>query len=296
MKTSYCSYSITAALDACKDIMGPYSTISSTQDHIRFMNLKDKILEEMKTSGIAVGSIASFDYELINKWLEERKFSLRMPEFPNDGQHFGTAATLEVILKWLKPCIERQVRIEDGRDFPAFTLDSVKRFKIGNKKVYSLMDTNAFFVYMTECPMEGRSHENELDLLEYGVTLEGPTDGVSLVVPMIDYDQESVLNWMGGLEIMGPTFPRSVVEVAIQQNIFKMDEVGAEVKSASIIGYSGYSGYSDSGIDFIKNPFLLWIYAPNCTIPFFIGHFGYDCWKRPERPSKEKSNEDKSVK
>ena len=279
MKTSYSPYSITAAVDAARNIMGSFHFISSNNNHHRFLYNYDKVMAEVVPSGVSISTIASFDCEVINKWLKERGFTIGI-KFAKDDEHFGTAAALKVVLSWLSARTQQDIRT-NGEEYPGFCMH-VDKFTLGESTVYSFKDANDFNVYISEVPSEKLIAETELDLLDNALSLSGNSRRVELVIPMIDYNQESRFDWLENLHLANKDMTAKI-EVALQQNIFKMDNIGALVKSAAVVGFSGYSGYSSSPKDFITKPFLLWVYAPKCNIPFFIGHFGYEHWKKPVR-------------
>jgi len=62
-----------------------------------------------------------------------------------------------------------------------------------------------------------------------------------------------------------------------------MDEIGADVESAATIGFSGCSGATTYPSMVIDQPFLLWIVRDGMEIPYFVGHFNEEHWKRPDR-------------
>ena len=303
MKTSYSPYSIVKALDACKEIMGKYNLVTSGYQHSRFNCWYNEILKEMNThvypDTIDIDAIASYDYKVINQWLKDKEFNLQVPEFPHNNVFFGTAATLKVLLEWTKRCVERRIETEDKKEYPGFTLENVSKYILGGKSIYYFTDKNFYSVYIAEADKDEMSRVfhpsssaeiDELDLFDSALNIAG-TGGyhkIELVVPMIDYQETSRLDWLEGMHVMGDRvdMPSAKIEIAMQQNIFKMDEIGAEIKSASYIGYSGCSGWSDSGTEYIRKPFLLWVYAPGCNYPLFVGYFDERYWKRPVREIK----------
>lgn len=279
---SFSPHSIAVAIDACKRILGKYHKVSYSDKQGHFLSEFENIVAESENMP-DIEAIASFDYVEINKFLEESGFSIKLPPFPNQD-YFGTASILKVILKWKEKCNTRTVITTKKEEFPGIVLDA-KKYKLGKKDIYSVEDKQGYKVFISP-NFKWLVEYDEINLYDSGLMISGPHEEVNLVCPMIDYNEGGSLEWLNNLTIIPEEEKKSIfryakLETALQQNIFKMDEIGAKVESASVIGFSGYSGLGNRNIEFIRDPFLLWIFAPNCKTSLFVGYFEEKYWKKP---------------
>lgn len=99
-------------------------------------------------------------------------------------------------------------------------------------------------------------------------------------------NQDVDIHWMLGM-IFNPdnnhVTPFEIVQ-AMQQTILKMNEKGAQVKSATAISMVLSAPPGSDLPDYIINkPFLIWITRDSLNKPLFIGYIDRDAWKNPDR-------------
>lgn len=229
-----------------------------------------------------VESIASPEAGIINKFLEERGFSIRLDEL--DDLEIGVASVFKLLLEWTRPGQMCHIR---NRAFPAVRIGESHRFSVSRRTsnpIVSITAKNGDVVHMTAID---RLPEDSMDTLELVEGIERSMkenhDFEGVVFPMIDYDEEIDISWIIGLAAESHEGPW-VINQALQQTRFRMNELGAKVESAVAMGVRYMACAQPKKPDLvIDKPFLLWITRDSLSHPLFIGHFAEDTWKRPKR-------------
>ena len=242
------------------------------------INDVDKLTEdEMK-------SIADIDVRVVNKFLEDNGFVIRLPNPPPDS--INVASVLNILVEWTKIGSVTVVKNDKGT-FPAVKLGNVGLFTCGKNIVTSIETKSGFrvppcCVWMTPLDIlpdgEEAANETLLSLTSMPIdsfkSLMGYT---GIVFPMIDYNNEIDLSWIEGLHIN----PKWFVSAAVQQTKFRMNEKGARANSGA--GMAMTKGAAPRAMPFvIDKPFALWITRRGIRFPLFSGIFLEDTWKKPD--------------
>ena len=90
-------------------------------------------------------------------------------------------------------------------------------------------------------------------------------------------------SWLIGMRTtMGEGHQEAVISQALQQTKFKMNQLGARVKSAVAIGISKTSASIEILEPIIINkPFFLWIERPGLSFPLMYAYIDEANWKNP---------------
>lgn len=229
--------------------------------------------------------IAHKDHTVINKWLRDHGFNIQL-EGPSDDQTFAVASILDVLVKWQKKGLKTTVE-HLGSTYPAVKLKDNQGVVImtgkGSNPIAAIQTQGKDKVFMTivdEEPADAMAIVKLIQSLLDGVRPDSSYD--SVVFPMVDYDQKVDISWLQGLQT-GTSMSDWRITEALQQTIFRMNEVGARSKSAASMMMSKGRCIEPPKETFIINrPFLLWIKRKGISMPLFAGVFGTDCWKEPE--------------
>jgi len=234
-----------------------------------------------------IESIADIDNEKINKWLKERGFQIRLDPFGSGG--FGVASVLDLLGKWAMKGKKWSVKTEDDEYFPG-----VKMTTYGSK-FYRVKD-NPNFIIDIETKDSDHVHLMMVDEVPTGLALLDfvekihkekmtvPFEYDGFVFPKIDLDEETILEWILGLQFDTPNgdIPFYVISQALQQTKLKMNEIGFRVKSAVALGILAGAPLKKKEPYVINKPFLMWITRPGLSKPLFVAYLNKDVWKDPE--------------
>ncbi len=228
----------------------------------------------------------SREAETLNDFLRERGFSIQLDKFtaPDD---FGVVSILELVLDWLTPGWKTSVRSQtDNKDYPAVEMrESISFFTVAgfNDPVAAIQTKTEDVVYLT-VPRNDVT-ETELDsVAETTLRLMTPCFNYDkLVFPMIDLDMELDITWLQGMFTFDEDDVIAVIRQALQQTLFKMDEIGAIVKSAVAISAVRCSISQPKETFTIDKPFLAIVVRPSLKKPLFVGYLNTDCWAKPNR-------------
>jgi len=243
-----------------------------------------------------IESIASTDVETINSFLRVRGFTIALqpfldnPDFPS----FGVASVMELLSKWVKPG-ERWIIHHNQEKYAGVRVkDDVQFFESPgqNYPIARLNCVNGDQYYMTR-------RDEMLDLFDKGIetvtlnitkSIEAGMrqiyDYGAVVFPMIDFEEKPDIGWIVGLQEFDSGMIHCIRQ-AIQQTKFKMNHIGAEVKSAVAMEIMA-SGCLDTSFSkprpdlVINKQFLLWVKRPGIDLPLFVGHLFPDCWADPK--------------
>ncbi|OHA17292.1 MAG: hypothetical protein A2830_00885 [Candidatus Taylorbacteria bacterium RIFCSPHIGHO2_01_FULL_44_110] len=227
-----------------------------------------------------IESVASESVSTINEFLEERGFQIKLEEFKKSSKSFGVASVFKLFLEWIKPGRITSIR---NRMYPAVYLEagvSFFRSKHSNNPILSVKAKNGDIVSMTilsEPPVG-------FDLLELigviSTEMKPAMEFDGAIFPMIDYNREIDISWMEGMKLTSSAGPW-VIEQALQQTKFRMNELGAKVESAASMGIRLLCCTPSDPPLVIDKPFLLWVNRSSFHHPLFVGYFAEENWKRP---------------
>ncbi|MHA1882742.1 MAG: hypothetical protein ACTSUO_06820, partial [Candidatus Thorarchaeota archaeon] len=235
-----------------------------------------------------IESFAHTQATVINKWLEERGFSIRLGEFKKGS--FGVVSMLDLLGEWLTKGQDTSIIDDDKKQYPAVVISGygLKFYSIPGDKnlVVKLEIKNGDFVYMkmeSEVP-DGLDLPTHVETYHTKMQEYNAEDISGVIFPKIDLDIESKLDWLVGFGIENDNseIPLYIIEEALQQTKLKMNSDGFRVKSAVALGSAPISGMRKTEPYVIDKPFLMWVTRPQFARPLFVGYLNKDVWKDPE--------------
>ncbi|HZR42553.1 MAG TPA: hypothetical protein VFB12_20700 [Ktedonobacteraceae bacterium] len=288
MTKTWAAYPIVAALVAAEQMEGmgtdrQWQPANDTQQHFlehHFALCRDEV------AGIPeIESLASWSYETINVFLRKRGLTLQLHPFGYPG--FGVASVLDLFVRWEQQgeaCIVRGV---DSHDYPAVRIDrkGVEFYQVGHKHpIAALKTTSGDWVYLTMHDDEP-THQFDIDhqAEAFSQRLGHPTTEYNGVIfPMVDLDQNVDIGWLLKLSTRAENGDHVEVEQALQQNILKINEVGARAKSAVAMELLPTAAMMHPEPDLVINaPFLLWFERSGFSTPLFAGYITQEHWRNP---------------
>jgi len=235
-----------------------------------------------------IRSWASQDYEELNSIACNNGFNIQFKPFrPHE---FGSLSILEVNINWLEKGIVTSLEYADE-------IYKAAKIKNNNFNVYELNENiytypiieiktqNTDTVYMTiaDEPCSGFFLMKKINSLRDTISHRDNDqnhgickllDYDEVIFPFVNLNQEVDISWLKGMYANdGP-----IVSQALQQIKFKMNEFGAEVKSAVMVAMCKSIGPREIKRLNINKPFYLWIERENCTIPVFAGYIDPSDW------------------
>ena len=190
---------------------------------------------------------------------------------------WGVVSILDVLVEWLNQGEKTSLHGADGRVHPAVLMDEgfdIYTSSIHAHPIVCIPTKSCDRVFMTIADKPQGSFALLHHINELRNSLDKEEVGYNeLIFPMIDYDREFKLDWLKGLYIRG----YSITE-ALQQTKFKMNHIGAHVKSAVAISFVRCMREQPYKID---RPFFVWIERPGVSEPIFAGYMDYEHWKDP---------------
>jgi hypothetical protein len=230
-------------------------------------------------------STASSDAETINKWLEEKGFTLKCPKL--NKNEFATASVMKIFVEWMNEAKKRKIEAKNSEtyDYACFEDNLGKKISVGGQTWDMTqistkdVDTNVF-IAMNPNFENTDDEENLLNVLK---TLQKHYESKNTTyeykgvnVPMIDLNLEVEQDWICGLNNQG-----YIVSKCSQQFILKFNEKGAVAKSAAVMSFKrSITIEKDPPLTF-DAPFIIWFSRSGVTYPLFVATCGYDCWKEP---------------
>jgi len=230
-----------------------------------------------------IESKASWDYEVINRFLAERGFTIALQPFTSDT--FGVASVLDLLVEWLIEGVEDRILTPDRKVYPGVLLpeDGVEFWSAkGHDNPIAALKTKSgdkIFMTMMDNPPEGFAMVEKAQ--ELSRTSERIFDFGGLIFPMVDLNQEVNISWLIGLWCMADSGDRARISQALQQTKLKMNEKGAHVKSAVAIAVTLEAFRMPKETHVINRPFLMWIERTGLSRPLFVGHITQEDWKNP---------------
>jgi hypothetical protein len=287
--TTVVSYPIISALVAAETELGAnreWNAVNDTQQTFldtTFITSRDEV-----SSIPEIESTSSRSHEVINNFLQERGFSIKLRPFtrPDD---FGVASVLKLALQWLVkgvvsviyrhghsgvdefPAVRMGTQGVDfysspGHNHPVVLIQTQSGDQVGLTMVDEALSQEELSSKATAIFRNLRASQEQFA----GVTF-----------PMIDLDQQPDISWLTGMNTMGKDGKAGIVSQALQQTKFSMDELGAQVQSGVAIAMSrGMGGPKHHTID---KPFICVVDRGDLKQFIFAGYLAEDCWKKPAR-------------
>lgn len=252
-------------------------------------------IDEMK-------SIADVSADVINKFLADEGFNIRLSQIP-PGQGFAVASVMKILVEWVEKGTCVDIRAIDKKKYDGVQIKekNVQYFRsqfhsepIASPSIKSKRDS--VFITKVDDALAKVIENGEFSIFEWikkvrrGLLSEFNSYSY-LEFPCIDYDSEVDISWLVGLNTVSSKDSKCkgdsmYVSEAKQQTKFRMNELGAKVESAAAMGMLRCCISSSGPIKkplIIDGPFLLWMERSGVTIPYFVGVFNHDVWKKPEK-------------
>jgi len=202
---------------------------------------------------------------------------IRFNDFGKDG--FGVLAIFDLVTSWAVKGIPITFN-HNGRDYPGVQMGGGFEILSYGQNDAVAIKTNGGrdTVYMApaEEPSSGLLLAERIDLIAGKLKASSARPGL-LRFPMVAIKTDTDISWMEGLRVKESNYH---IERALQQTKIKMDENGANVKSAVAMDLRLVS-YEEKKNVTIDQPFLMWMERDG--IRYFYGYFGPDSWRDPKR-------------
>ncbi len=242
-----------------------------------------------------IESIMDRDVDVINSFLRARGFDIHLEEFDSTAS-FGVAAVMELLSKWVQPGERWIVHHSREKYMGARVKDDVQFFESEHHHhpIALLNCVNGDQYYMTRLDKITNGwgeRGSELTMLNVVKSIDNSLRRVydygGVIFPMIDFEEKPDIGWIEGLNECD-TMDLFYIRQAVQQTKFKMNHIGAEVKSAAAMEIAASGCCSTPSFDrplpdlVINKQFLLWVKRPGIDLPLFVGHLFPDCWADPK--------------
>lgn len=231
----------------------------------------------------------------INKFLADNGFPDLKLEPSDDPTGIYMAAILKVYLQWIEKGTEITIE-RNNASYPGI------RLKLKSNRYYKWGDhVEAIAQISTRRPgekvfltMYDPGNKDEIEVAEWILRITRdiqqssskvtPTHFSRVDFPMIDYDEHIDISWICGLLEGNPEqgkYPYFIAQ-ALQQTRFAMNEIGAKVESAAAMAvFRCVSLHTDHPPLIVDRPFLIWVTRNGMQMPYFIGYFAEEHWKKP---------------
>jgi hypothetical protein len=273
------------AISHVDDMLGPnrqWTAINPGQE--QFLVVFDKARKEIKI--IPESELkykVSQDVEVLNKFLADNGFSIKLEKFNRELGEFGVVSIMDILVKWLVEGVITEVKGPEQQAYPAFRLkEGVEFFR--NLSYYEVIikittkTSDVVFLTMSE-------QLSSFYLLEMAqklvCSLVPCHDYDRVVIPMVDLNHEVDISWLSGMQTFDDDGKDWLINQALQQTKFKMNEKGARAKSAVAVSVMKMCIGVPKKELVIDKPFLVWIQRPGISVPLFSGWINTDCWKDP---------------
>lgn len=220
---------------------------------------------------------ASTNYQELNTILKNEGFSIQLKPF--DG--VGVVSILDVMVEWLTKG-ERTTLYSEFKDeekkFPAVQMKEdfdVYLAAVHNHPIAAIKTKTGDIVYMTIANEKLEDFALQKYIGEIHNSMYKQNGYEYVLFPMVDLNREENIKWLLGMQLPD----KWQITQALQQTKFKMNELGARVKSAVAIVLEKSMRISKNVS--IDQPFYLWIKRPNVSVPVFAAYITQDDWKDP---------------
>jgi len=231
---------ILAALGGAEQFIGLstnwHSTNSIQEKLITYLPNKEEQLAKLSEQELK--TIASEDYQVINKFLTDHKFDIQLEPF-KDG--FGVASILNLMIEWTQQG-EPTTVVYEAQEFPG-VLMAKDGFEVLLANTYKnpllkITAKNGDIVYMTiaEKSLEGFELFESIQALSKMPKEEITKEYREVIFPMVSLNHETDISWLlrfGSHRLSDNTF--FSITQALQQTKFDMNEKGARAQSAVAI-------------------------------------------------------------
>ncbi len=221
---------------------------------------------------------ASRDHNELNKIAKDNGFDIQLKPFGPGG--FGSLSILDVAVKWLEAGTKttinyNKVDYKGAKISKGITVMLSPGWK---EPLISIETQNSDTVYITFAnqPLEGLELLKKINKIKYDFYFYKICKPIyeNLIFPVIDINQQVDISWLKNMTETSGYF----INQALQQTKFKMDEVGAHVQSAVMLGFEKCVRRETNFV--IDKPFYVWIERKGCSLPIFAAYIDVDSWQK----------------
>jgi hypothetical protein len=270
------------ALDASEQELGQgRKWVPTNQQQDALLNWRDTCGGDLALLGDAVKGMCSHDASVLNKFLADNGFNIRLnPLGPDD---LGTVGILDLLVEWLNAGNEQSIRAKNGRTYEGVRIKDAEVLDLwGTHYVVRLRTKDGTCVYiMTEVRpadqfqlMGQVSHANTA-----AKTARRSQKYKGCDFPMVDMRVQEDVSWLRGMHTVGQDGSPWTVTQAKQENRLRMNQFGARAQSATAMVMT--RGISFEKPFVVDGPFMVWFTRPDCTRPLFAAWVDYSDWKNP---------------
>ncbi|NQT49413.1 hypothetical protein HQ571_01825 [Candidatus Kuenenbacteria bacterium] len=273
-----CPHPILGCLKAAEVFLGPDRKWSFSNPSDKQRLFLASCIHAMKDVDLIpeLEKIASLSHEEINSWLAEHDFQIALQPFGADT--FGVASILDVLVDWFRPGEEHTMHTDSG----IYTGAKLKSgFRLCNlpgheNKVVELQTKTGEKVYL----MMGDAPESELVMMKQvqewtGQLVTSQDHASELVFPAVKLDREEDISWLIKMRTASANGDPYYISEAVQQTKFRLDHLGAHVRSAAAMAMRCL-GFST--IYTINQPFYCWMMRDGLELPLFSAYLDRDVW------------------
>lgn len=238
-----------------------------------------------------IKSIATTESAELRKFLAENKINIEIPEL--GYPRIGFAGVMKILVEWLTigKAVTIQSETPKGVVDGVLLKDGVIHRKIeGHKFPVTIIETKSKDRFFITLPEKAPENDYELALMAEKIhnlvlnteansnlflrSLVREYDGIG--VPMLNAAIENEASWILGMMPKRPYY----IDMALQKNIFMLDEYGAFVES-TFVGSMTLGLSKPRPPLVIRRPFLAWIERNKEII--FAGYMTEEDWARPPK-------------
>lgn len=255
-------------------------------------SFQEEFLQMLARHGESVGdvaglqSIAHYDIQKVNEWVEQHGFSIRLKDIPPQPGiiPFATASVLDIQVEWPIPA-EVQVIELAGRSYPAFLNKGLTYHEmVGHPyPILSLFTKDprikVCIAIVDDAPQsELHAYAMATHMLKHKQeTLN--TRYAGAIIPMVSLSQENDISWLKGLCGYCDNGDIAELKEALQQSRFRMNEHGARAESAAAVSGIRYRCIEEFYV--VNQSFLIWWEQEGIPIPTFTGYIMLEHWANP---------------
>lgn len=285
---------IVGAIVGSEDILGPDRRwVPTNAEQLQFKTEIMKMRDELpRFSKEELRHWANKNHEVLNAISRKEGFSIQLKPFGPD--EFGVISILDVLVEWLIKGSAGTKILRGGKEYAAVSMDRTgtvggqyhELFEVyvsenHTEPVVMLATKSGDRVFMTVAytPAEGFVLSGRIDNIRKG--LQKTSGYEALRFPMVDLNQQVDISWLIYMNTTDAQGRPWFISQALQQTKFKMNEVGARVKSEVAIGLMRYAAPRAPRTLIIDRPFYLWMERDGVTIPIMYSYIDEQDWKNP---------------
>lgn len=285
---------IIATLIKAEDVLGKdrvWQSVNPAQT--RFLSdhfsRRDEIAKALSSLSpfepLQISSIASYQAEEINRFLQDKGFNIHLNPFTTRGE-FGTASVMDVLVKWLNPGTSSRLIAADNQNYPAARLKKgvdIERSSAAKNPIAYINTQHPDYRVGLTIPNEPITDAFELTDFVKSIResqLFPDSNYAGLLYPKVSLDQRVDINWLKGMYTAGDDGLPAIITQALQQTRFRMNEIGARAESAVALGMRRSMAPIEKPL-VIDRPFVCWIEKTGVSLPLFAGYINYPDWKDP---------------